>query len=86
MASDQPATVMHRLLAGGHLARVIQATAELGLADHLCDTPTDVLSLAKATTTHAYSLARLLRVLAAIEIVQETDDRRYTLTRNSQTW
>lgn len=37
-------------------------------------------SLAVATTTHAPSLARLLRALASIGIVHEADDRRYTLT------
>ena len=80
-----PTSVMHRLLAREHLARVIQVAAELGLADRLGHTPVDVPSLAEATATHAASLSRLLRALAAIAIVQETDDRRYTLTSLGRT-
>jgi len=85
MASDQAvlseaAGTIRRLLLGGQIAHVVHAAAELGLADHLNDKPLDVQSLAKATATHAPSLARLLRALAAIGIVHETDDHHYTLT------
>jgi hypothetical protein len=80
-----PVAMMHRLLAGGHLTRIIQAAAELGLADRLGANLVDVPSLAEATGTHAASLGRLLRALAAIGIVQETDDRRYTLTSLGRT-
>jgi len=75
------AAVMERLLAGAWVAHIVQATAELGLADHFTDEANDVASLATATATHAPSLARLLRALAAIGVVHEDDDRRYTLTR-----
>ena len=85
MLSDQtPNTeataAMERLLAGSWVAHIVQATAELGLADHFGDGPKDVSSLAYATATHAPSLARLLRALAAAGIVLENGDRRYTLT------
>ena len=85
MSSEQTdplkaAAAIERLLAAGHAALVVQATAELGLADHLDDKPRDVQSLAQATATHIPSLARLLRALAAIGIVHETNDRRYSLT------
>ena len=79
--SPQAAAIMNRLLAGKRVAHVVRAAAELGLADHLEDErPLDVQSIAEATSTHAPSLARLLRALAAIGIVHETDDRRYRLT------
>jgi O-methyltransferase domain len=85
MPSDQAApaeaAAVGRLLAGSWVAHIVQAAAELGLADHFADDAKDVASLADATATHAPSLARLLRALAAIGIVHETSDRRYTLTR-----
>jgi hypothetical protein len=74
------ADTMERLLAGAWVARIIQAAAELGLADHFGKEAQDVASLAAATDTHAPSLARLLRGLASFGIVHETDNRRYTLT------
>ena len=75
------AATLVQLLSGAWVARIIHATAELGLADNFGDDAQDCASLAKATGTHAPSLARLLRALAAIGIARETDDRRYALTR-----
>jgi hypothetical protein len=69
-----------RLLAGAWVAQIIQAAAELGLADHFGEDARDAASLARATGTHTPSLARLLRALAAIGIVNEYSGRRYTLT------
>jgi hypothetical protein len=71
---------MHHLLAGGWVAQIIYTAAELGLADHFGEGAQDVASLASATATHPPSLSRLLRALAAVGVVHETDDRRYTLT------
>jgi hypothetical protein len=76
----EAAATMHRLLTGGWVAQIIHTAAELGLADHFGEEAQDVASLASATTTHAPSLSRLLRALAAIGVVHETDDRRFTLT------
>ena len=74
------AAAMHRLLAGSWVAQIIYTAAELGLADHFGEEPQNVASLASATATHAPSLSRLLRALAGIGVVHETDDRRYSLT------
>jgi hypothetical protein len=74
------AAAMHRLLAGSWIAQIVRTAAELGLADHFGEEPQDAASLACATATHAPSLSRLLRALAAVGVVHETDDRRYTLT------
>ncbi len=85
MSSDQPArteaaaTIM-RLMNGAWIARIVHTAAEVGVADHLDDQPRDVQSVAAATRTHAPSLARLLRALAAIGVVYETDQLQYTLT------
>jgi DNA-binding HxlR family transcriptional regulator len=76
----EAARAMHRLLAGSWVAEIIHTAAELGLADHFGEQPQDVASLAGATATHPPSLSRLLRALAAIGVVHETQDRRYTLT------
>jgi hypothetical protein len=76
----EAAAAMHRLLAGGWIAQIIYTAAELGLADHLGEAGQDVASLASATSAHPASLSRLLRILAAIGVVHETDDRRYMLT------
>jgi hypothetical protein len=67
------AAAMHRLLAGGWIAQIIHTTAELGLADHFGEEAQDVVSLAHATATNPPSLSRLLRALAAVGIVHETD-------------
>jgi orsellinic acid C2-O-methyltransferase len=85
MASDQAvmsetAATILRLMAGSQIAQVIRTAAELGLADHLDDQPRDAESLAEVTSTHAHSLARLLRVLATVGLVHETADRCYRLT------
>jgi len=71
---------MMSLLSGAWAARLVHAAAELGIADHLAE-PRDAAFLAAATQAHAPSLARLLRALAAIGVLNETDDRRYSLTR-----
>jgi DNA-binding HxlR family transcriptional regulator len=76
----EAARAMHRLLAGGWVAQIIHTAAELGLADHFGEEAKDVASLASATATHPPSLSRLLRALAAIGVVHETQDSRYTLT------
>ena len=68
------------LLNGAFAARLVHAAAELGIADCIADGSRDVESLARATTTHAPTLARLLRALTAIGIVHESPERRYSLT------
>lgn len=84
--SDRPgdpdldaAGAMMRLITAGWAARMVHTAAELGIADHLGE-PRDAASLAAATSSHAPSLARLLRALAAIGVLHESDDRTYTLT------
>jgi len=81
----ETAVAMMRLLNGALAARLIHAAAEFRIADCLANGPRDVESLARETKTHAPSLRRLLRALAAIGILLETDDRRYTLTPIGET-
>ncbi|WP_270937027.1 methyltransferase [Falsiroseomonas oryzae] len=71
---------MMRLITGAWAARMVHTAAELCIADHLAEGPRDAGSLAAATASHAPSLARLLRALAAIGVLREDEDRRYALT------
>jgi hypothetical protein len=77
----QAASAMMGLLNGAWAARLVHAAAELGIADLLAGEPLDAVSLATATQAHAPSLARLLRALTAIGVLNETEDRRYTVTQ-----
>lgn len=84
--SDQPgdpdlasAGAMTRLITAGWAARLVHTATELGIPDHLGE-PRDAAFLAAATASHTPSLARLLRALAAIGVLQEGEDRTYTLT------
>jgi hypothetical protein len=78
--ATDPTLVIQNLMAGSHIAHMIRATVDIGLADHLGDKLLGAQALAEATSTHPPSLNRLLRALAVVGIVEETDDRHYRLT------
>ena len=69
-----------QLVTGYPAAQAVHVAAQLGLADLLADGPRHVEELAAATGTHPPSLARLLRMLAALGIVAEEADGRISLT------
>jgi hypothetical protein len=71
---------MHRLLAGGQVSQAVHVAASLGIADLLAGGPRDSDELAAETETHAPSLYRLLRALAALGVLHEDDGRRFSLT------
>jgi hypothetical protein len=58
---------------------MLTVAAQLGIADLLADGPRPVGELAQATATHAPSLHRLLRALAALGVFTEDRDGRYGL-------
>jgi hypothetical protein len=61
------------LLATGHfLPRCLHVVAELGVADHLGDTPMTAEGLARETGCDSRSLARMLRLLATAGVFEET--------------
>ncbi|MGW4070514.1 methyltransferase [Nocardia grenadensis] len=60
------------MMFGTICSQVVGTAARLGLADHLGDNELDHRELAERTGTHPGALARLLRALAALEIVVET--------------
>lgn len=68
------------MIAGYASAQIVHVAAQLGLADLLADGPRSLEDLAAATGTHAPSLARLVRALAALGIVAEANGGRIELT------
>jgi len=71
---------MMGLLFGAWEARLVHTAVELGIADHLASMPRDSAFLAAAAQAHEPSLTRLLRALTAIDVLNESEDRRYSLT------
>jgi hypothetical protein len=67
------------LLSGYRISQAISVAARLGLADLVRDGARGSDDLAAATETHAPSLYRLLRVLAAVGVLEEGQGRRFTL-------
>jgi hypothetical protein len=60
-----------RLIYGYQVSQAIHVAAVLGIADELGDGPRAVDDFASATATHAGALHRLLRALAAVEVLRE---------------
>ncbi len=75
-----PAARLLDLLFGYQRTQLLHAAAELGLADLLAAGPRPLAELAAATTTHAPSLARLLRALAAHGLFAEREDGQFETT------
>jgi ubiquinone/menaquinone biosynthesis C-methylase UbiE len=64
-----PPMAMLQLISGFWISRCIYVTAKLGIPDLLNDGPKTAEELAAATNTHPQSLFRLLRALAAVNIL-----------------
>ncbi len=79
-----PSPRILQMLTGKWITQAISVAATLGIADLLKDGPKHVEELAKATSTHADSLYRLLRALTSIGMFAETEGRRFTLTPLAQ--
>ena len=75
-----PPMVLYRLATAHYLSQAVYVAAKLGIADHLADGPQTHDALAKATGTHAPSLRRVLRLLAAADVLAEREDGRFELT------
>ena len=67
-------------MAGGWATQALYVAAKLGIADRLRTGARNDAALAAATTTHAPSLYRLLRVLATLGILAELPSHRFRLT------
>ena len=62
------------------VARVIQAAAKLGLADHLESGPRNAKELAGPLRANAPALHRFMRSLAGLGVLTQTENGRYALT------
>lgn len=80
-----PSAAMIQMLAGLFVSRMIHAAATLGVADHLADGAKTSAQLAEATQTHAPSLYRVLRALAAVGVVHECEPDCFVLTPVGET-
>jgi O-methyltransferase domain/Dimerisation domain len=74
------AITLLRMIWGTHISRSVYVAAELGIADLLADGALSARDLAERTGTHAPSLYRVLRLLAALGVFAEDDAGNFTLT------
>ena len=74
-----PHVRLMNMMLGTICSQVVGMAARLGIADRLGDRELSCEELAKTTDTHPASLARLLRTLAAMELVVETRPGAYRL-------
>jgi SAM-dependent methyltransferase len=72
--------VLYQLATAHYHSQALYVAATLGVADLLADGPRSHDELARATGTHAPSLRRVLRLLAAIGVFAEEPDGRFALT------
>jgi hypothetical protein len=75
-----PAAQLMHLATGYFTARAVYVAARLGIADLLDGGARAAEDLARATGTHAPTLYRLLRALAAAGVLEHTADDRFALT------
>jgi hypothetical protein len=69
-----------RLIYGYQVSQAIHVAAALGIAEQLADGPRAVGDLASTIGAHADALSRLLRALAAVEVLREEPDGSFALT------
>jgi SAM-dependent methyltransferase len=70
-----------QMLLGYRRSQALYVAAKLSIADVLLDVAKDSDELAAATNTHAPTLRRLLRMLAACGVLEEDDRGRFRLTQ-----
>jgi hypothetical protein len=74
-----PSIDLLRLINGYWVSQAISVAASLQIADLLKDGPRTIEDLAVATGTNQLSLFRLLRALAAVRVLEEHPDKRFSL-------
>ncbi len=84
MNAPSPQDQMMQWITAKWITKPIHVAAELGIADLLRNGPLSVEDLARKTGTHASTLYRILRSLAAVGIFEETAERKFGLTPLSQ--
>jgi hypothetical protein len=84
VTAERPTMALRRLVNGYQVTQAIHVAATLGIADLLREGPRSSGDLADATQSHARSLHRVLRALAAVGVLHEEDDGRFALTEVGQ--
>jgi len=79
-----PSMQMFLLSQGTSISRAVAMAADLRIADLLANGPLGSDELAAATSTHADSLYRMLRMLTAVGVFAELDGHRFTQTPLSE--
>jgi len=75
-----PPFVLYRMMTAFYISQAIHVVARLGIADFLSSDPLDANDLAQRSKTHAPSLKRVLRLLAAADVFTEDSEGRFALT------
>jgi hypothetical protein len=78
--SDDPAVAIRRLVDGYQVSQAIHVAATLGIADLLAAGARSSDELAAATDADATSMYRLLRALASVGVLHESEGREFELT------
>jgi hypothetical protein len=76
---------MLQVMSGFWISRCVYIIAKLGIADLLKHGPQTAEELASASGAHAPSLFRVLRALAAVNVLTQSDDGRFGNTPMSET-
>ncbi|HEX7407362.1 MAG TPA: methyltransferase dimerization domain-containing protein, partial [Candidatus Binatia bacterium] len=79
LSQEQAAGDLHRLIKGFQISQAIHVAAVLGVADHMATGPRASDEIAAAVGAHPRALYRLLRALAAIGVLSEHENRRFSL-------
>jgi hypothetical protein len=79
-ASPESAAQVRRILAGVRLSQAVSVAASLGIPDALADGPRSAHDVASAVGGDAATTYRLLRTLAAGGVLDESEDRTFSLT------
>jgi hypothetical protein len=80
-----PRAAVMQMATASWVTHIVRAMAALGLADHLGSSPRTVDELAEATGTHAPTLTRFLRALAALDLIAHDEAGRVRLTPRGET-
>ena len=84
MVARDPSAELMRLLNGYRVTQAIHVAATLGIADLLKAGPRSAADLASATNSHARTLYRVLRALAAVGLFREEADQHFSLAPMGQ--
>jgi SAM-dependent methyltransferase len=75
-----PGIALYQLAIGHYVSRALALAVKLRVADELARGPRDVGELARAVDAHAPSLARVLRLLVSVGVLEEPEPGSFALT------